>query len=83
MPVFKPDGEWDWMATLTVESQVWLVRRDSGCFNDDDKERSILINGDVVCPKHRNCGYDKVFVIDKCSKHGTWVAGRRVTNEEW
>jgi pSer/pThr/pTyr-binding forkhead associated (FHA) protein len=85
MAVFKPDGKWDRMATLTVESPVWLVGRE--CLNDR-KEKRILFDDDVVSPEHAEIkvadirGHDRVFVIDKGSEHGTWVDGRRLVKDE-
>jgi pSer/pThr/pTyr-binding forkhead associated (FHA) protein len=73
------------MVTLTNDAPVWLVGRGSEDSNDS-KQTRISLDDDVISPEHAEIkmmdimGYKRVFIKDKESKHGTWVAGRRITN---
>jgi FHA domain len=76
MPVFQPEGKWDRMATFTVKSPIWLVRRDHDILLDDDVASHGLGHVEIQSVNIR--GYDRVFIVDRSSKHGTWVDNRRL-----
>ena len=73
------------MLILTNESPVWLIGRSEDL---GETKQKILFDDDMISPEHAEIkmvdvrGYNRVFVIDKKSEHGTWVDGRRLIKGE-
>ena len=75
------------MVTLTNKAPVWLVGKGSEDLNNS-KQKRITFDDEVISPEHAEIkmfdirGYNRVFIEDKESEHGTWVDGRRLVNDQ-